>query len=263
MSVISIEAPIIPLIDSLLFWREYLKKDIRDVDIELNAEGKCKYCLGAGRLIAFPNDQTIRCICALKEMEADLIESLRKLRTSYTHGNIDSLEPWGPQDSRAQILAFKRTIHLWEDFPTKWMTIASYPGTGKTVALTWLADRFYPWALYMTEGELEELVYRALEEKEYEVSIGLIKRVPILLLDDLGSSHSSPFLVSSLRKIIDARYLLHNEKLTVVATNLDRQQLREWDPRIADRILDQDQTILVSLGKVKSWRVRDANAKTS
>jgi len=261
MSTINAEIPNIPLIDSLFFWRAYLKKDIRDVQIELNEEGRCKFCHGLRFLRTLPDGRTIRCVCALKEIEVDLVESFRKIRTPYAHGDIESLEPWGSQESQAQILSFKRIVKSWENTPGKWLTIASYPGTGKTVALTWLADRFYPWALYIAEGELEELVYKALEDKDYETNIGLIKRVPILLLDDLGSSHSSPFLVSSLRKIIDARYQMHSERLTVVATNLDRQQLREWDPRIADRILDQDQTILLNLGHVKSWRVRDA--KTS
>jgi hypothetical protein len=261
MNTMIAEVPNIPLLDSWLFWRNFLQKDIRDVKIEWNEDGRCKYCHGLQFIRVLPDGTTIRCVCALKKTETDLIEDLRNLRSVYAHGSLDDLEEWGSQESINQIASFKRIVRAWEGGPRKWMTIAGHPGTGKTVVLTWLADRFFPWALYVAEGELEELVYKALKEKDYESSIGLIKRIPVLLLDDLGSSHSSPFLVSSLRKIIDARYQMHNEKLTVVATNLDRQQLKEWDPRIADRILDQDHTILLNLSKIKSWRVRDA--KTS
>ena len=62
-----------------------------------------------------------------------------------------------------------------------------------------------------------------------------IRETPLLILDDLGAHHSTPWAQEKLFQILNHRY---NSRLpTVITTN---QRLEELDPRIASRLADLD-----------------------
>ncbi len=62
-----------------------------------------------------------------------------------------------------------------------------------------------------------------------------IRETPLLILDDLGAHHTTPWAQEKLFQILNHRY---NSRLpTVITTN---QRLEELDPRIASRLADLD-----------------------
>jgi DNA replication protein DnaC len=146
---------------------------------------------------------------------------------------------------------------LW---PQKWVHIQGRVGCGKSHMLMALATYLGTWALYITATDLESKVFKALEDKELEDMVESIKRAPILLLDDIGMDYGSDFPKSIMRKIIDFRYTVPWEFVTVTTSNLGRVELRAYDQRIADRILDDKIGKVLRLPNVGSWRTQHANS---
>jgi DNA replication protein DnaC len=62
-----------------------------------------------------------------------------------------------------------------------------------------------------------------------------IREAPLLILDDLGAHHSTPWAQEKLFQIINHRY---NSRLPTVVTS--NQQFEEMDPRITSRLADPD-----------------------
>ena len=93
----------------------------------------------------------------------------------------------------------------------------------------------------MTSGELNDMM-------------SIIKKVPVLLFDDMGSDYGKDFPKSQLRMVIDSRYSLPIYN-TVVATNLNEDAIRRYDNRLGDRVLDVNQTTVIKFNFV-SWRAR-------
>jgi DNA replication protein DnaC len=132
-------------------------------------------------------------------------------------------------------------------------------GVGKTHILAAIDDEFRPWSLYITASHLESLVFETMKKDVLDDLVETLSSVPILLFDDLGSDYGATFAKSVFRRIIDKRYLSHDELLTVVATNLSENQIRIYDMRIADRILERGATYILPLEYEGSWRKTGGN----
>lgn len=253
-----------PITTSIILWR--LRYGEIPTSYKVNKDGLCVHCNGSG-YINEKNFGKLRCLCQLINYTIpDIISTFGEIRTDFPSGNIERLIEWsGSNLANKEIAELKTVVRKWEHYPKGWLTIIGRPGTGKTEIMTWLAKRLYPWALYITDPNFESIIHNALNKevpkKSYNNIIYAIQRAPILLYDDYGSGYGSKFSASSLRSVIDWRYANHSEYLTVVTSNLSRAKLKMLDPRIADRILDQDRAQVVVLQNVDSWRTRDDNSK--
>jgi DNA replication protein DnaC len=248
------EIPEISILDSYLIWRGHAG-DFSKATVVRNSSGNCTYCND----IMIVNDTEfgmIHCVCRLKEYENELNKDLVHIRSSIIPRPLAALEEWGSNESVRSINRLRNTLEDWIKWPDKWVTIWGVPGTGKTHAMSWLSTVFGAWSLYITDGDFEQLMFEALKNDTLIDVLEAIKRVPILLYDDLGASHGSDFAKSSLRKVYDSRYKIWNEKITVTTTNLGREGLYRYDQRIADRILDEEKVTIIGLYGVTSWRTK-------
>jgi len=153
----------------------------------------------------------------------------------------------------------KRALGVCRDFledpEHHFLTLAGGPGLGKThlalaMAWEWIEGRRSQALYYQVESFLDELRcryrrwqadYEGWENDPYGL-LDFAKRVPFLVLDDLGAEKGTEWAVAKLDELVDHRYL--NRLKTVFTTNL---RLEDLPPRIADRI--SSGIVLVLSGK--------------
>jgi DNA replication protein DnaC len=84
----------------------------------------------------------------------------------------------------------------------------------------------------------------------YDERFELVRNVPLLILDDLGTESATPWAREKLYQLINHRY---NERLaTVITTNLKPEAI---EPRIYSRLCDPDCGVLVTI-KAQDYRRR-------
>ena len=245
----------ISTIDSYLAWTEMTKEmRLNDAKMLYDEDGACAYCHGAMELNTKEFGK-MRCICQLAPKELQMEKTIAQYSDMHPPKSMTDLKIWGDTNSRRDISDLKKLISKWKQNPDKWITLMGLPGCGKTHVLQSLDTYFHPWSLYVTTMNLESRFYQALDDNSLPELIDAIKRVPILLLDDLGSDYGKDYVKANIRKIIDFRYSLWQEFPTVVATNYWAREIKDkYDPRIGDRLLDHHIAHVIEL-EVESWRV--------
>lgn len=142
-------------------------------------------------------------------------------------------------------------------------------GTGKTyhaslilnhyIYKTCLTDKFdmeTPTALFISYPELVNLLrYQRDDENTFEL-VEIVKRVPLLLLDDIGAGTQSDFVREQTFIILNSRF---NESLsTIITSNYTVNQLNQDDvlgKRNVSRILSNVKGIELK-GNDRRWRVK-------
>jgi hypothetical protein len=118
------------------------------------------------------------------------------------------------------------------------LTLCGETGRGKTrlaigMAIYAIVERRYPTQYWQVEAFLDALrfSFSTKSGERCETILNQIKRVKLLILDDLGAQHTSEWAMAKLDELIDCRYIsnLH----TVFTTNLLPDRL---PPRIASRL---------------------------
>jgi DNA replication protein DnaC len=255
--------PIPSLIKSYIFWKNqkdglFLKKAPPPDDT-----GACSLCGGnieveyqPGHNGNSPQGNIHYCACYLYLVQIELREVIQTIGSHFQKGKtLGNFEAWGDQNSKRAINTAKSLLETWLSTPISWLYLCGPYGTGKSHLLEVIADKLYPWALYLNATDLESNVFSHTREGNLDLYLDMVSRFPILLLDDLGSEYGSEFAKSALRKIISTRYSDWSEFPTVVTTNImDRKDLRSFDGRIADRLLDNQAVLKVSLVGVYSYR---------
>ena len=72
------------------------------------------------------------------------------------------------------------------------------------------------------------------KDEAFQNRFNEVLNISVLLLDDMGTEHDTPWVHEKLFQIINHRYM--HQLPTVMSTNLD---LRDFDPRIQSRLCDQ------------------------
>ena len=146
------------------------------------------------------------------------------------------------------------TVQVWLGEPETWLVLAGPYGVGKSHLLNAIDVHFWPWSLYVSVPDFEQIVFDATGDKDLSGPMSIIATHPILLLDDVGADYGSKYPIAALRRIVDYRYKMPIEYPTVITTNMSVAQLGEYDGRVADRFLDVHVSKVLSFTKVKSWR---------
>jgi DNA replication protein DnaC len=125
--------------------------------------------------------------------------------------------------------------------PRGWLVLLGSYGAGKThlaAAITnYNIDLGRPAIFVVVPDLLDHLraAFGPNSESGVDERLETIRETPLLVLDDLGAHHSTPWAQEKLFQILNSRY---NSRLpTVVTTN---QRLEELDPRVASRLVDPD-----------------------
>ena len=125
--------------------------------------------------------------------------------------------------------------------PRGWLVLLGGYGAGKThlaAAITnYNIDLGRPAIFVVVPDLLDHLraAFGPTSESGLDERLEAIREAPLLVLDDLGAHHSTPWAQEKLFQILNHRY--NGRLLTVITTN---QQLEELDPRVASRLADLD-----------------------
>lgn len=245
----------ISMIDSYIAWTE-ITKEMSMLDTQNPYENKvCKFCDGFEEVVSNKYGK-IHCLCRLRTEEKMLMQINSNFADLHEKKYINDLQIWGDKDSQKELMELKKEFIKWMEYPDYWITIHGIPGSGKSHLLMSAAEYFKNWSLYITTSSLESRIFQAMEDESLQSLVDTIKRIPILLLDDIGSDYGKDFARSVIRKILDYRYMLAKQFPTVITTNLGTTGLIAYDARIADRVHDKQIAKTFILKHVLSWRTK-------
>ncbi len=192
--------------------------------------------------------QCVTALCA----EENLAELSRQLDGSYTFDAF-SLAWYDPGfdpalgDSPRQLM--DTVLGLCRDYAEEFprhsaRNLYLYGGTGlgKTLLSGCIARRVAQrghWTVYATAGAL----FRAYEDVKFnrdatgdaQEDVRRFENCDLLVLDDLGSEMTTPFVQSALYQLLNQRML--SGKHTVISSNLDMDAVRQrYTPQVASRL---------------------------
>lgn len=227
----------------------------------LNAgEGySCPLCYG-DLLIDDEHYGLMWCFCEMIKWYNRWIEDLSPYRSSHRTDWIRTFANYEINKRRENwqslVEARDTAIEYANNPGANWLVISGGKGTGKTHLLEAIRHHIGNIAIYKASQELGKTIFGALGSRTFEEAISVLENVPVLLLDDFGAQKSSEFLDTTIGRIINYRYMKHDELTTVVATNLPPDVIQEATAdfgRIASRILEVGSTKIV---RIKSDDIR-------
>ncbi|HEX2912698.1 MAG TPA: ATP-binding protein [Chloroflexia bacterium] len=193
---------------------------------------------------------------ALKERRA--FDELKK-NSNIDHFRDLTFETYNPRVPKTRE-AFEAARQFAQD-PSDWLLFIGGYGCGKTHLAAAIANdalnKRVPLYFAVVPDLLDYLrsTFDPNSEARYDERFDMIRNVPLLILDDLGTENSKPWAREKLYQIINHRY---NAKLpTVITTNNDLDLL---DGRIRSRLCDRQlcRTVLV---QAEDYRMLDASER--
>ncbi len=231
---------------------ERLGPEKRAPRVALPDEDVCPICKGRGFVVldvpyGHPDfGKLIACRCTEARIALNRSRELHGLSNlgGLDRMTFDTFLPDGvslPESVRA---ALHRAFDISLDYarrPRGWLVLLGGYGAGKThlaAAITnYNIDLGRPAIFVVVPDLLDHLraAFGPSSESGVDERLDTIRETPLLVLDDLGAHHSTPWAQEKLFQILNHRY---NSRLpTVITTN---QRLEELDPRIASRLADLD-----------------------
>jgi DNA replication protein DnaC len=205
----------------------------------------CPMCRGAGFLrmdvpVGDPSfGRIIDCECRVAEKERRNREELNKASNleHFRKLTFDSFNQRIPGVGVKE--AYQVTRHFATD-PSAWLLLMGGYGCGKTHLAAAIANEALQKGIRLYFAVVPDLLdylratFDPNSDASYDERFDMIRNVPLLILDDLGTENSKPWAREKLYQIINHRY---NAKLpTVITTNQDLYQI---DGRIHSRITDR------------------------
>lgn len=128
------------------------------------------------------------------------------------------------------------------DYPSRNLYLYGGTGLGKTFLSGCIAKRVARdghWTVYATTGELlrryEDLKFNRDEDGACQEAVRRYEGCELLVLDDLGSELTTPFVQSALYQLLNQRML--TGKHTVISSNLDMDEVRgRYVGQVASRL---------------------------
>lgn len=124
-------------------------------------------------------------------------------------------------------------VKAWLPGERAWLVLAGSMGTGKTVAAA--------WAVWTTLNSGRSAQYRRMAEvarlswfNEAKADLEELKRVHLLVLDDVGTEHTKEFNEGLVFDLLDARHA--GRRRTILCTNLGDKSVGD---RLGDRLADR------------------------
>lgn len=118
-----------------------------------------------------------------------------------------------------------------------WLILYGGVGNGKTHLLNAIANRVMERGLSVKLVMMADLLSElrmAIETKETDFKVKVLKEVPYLLIDELGLEYGTDWEKGKIEELLAARW--NNGRFTVVATNRD---IEELPPRLKSRFQDR------------------------
>jgi DNA replication protein DnaC len=211
--------------------------------IHQTSEPVCPHCQGAGYYkeavpyghphfgVLFP------CECKLAEKEQRRIKELEEISNldQFRDKTFETFSPDIPGVRRAYLRALE-----YAKRPQGWLVLFGNYGAGKThlaAAIANVALRRQTRVLFTIVPDLLDHLrstFGPSSEVEYDDRFEMIREVPLLILDDLGTENTTPWAREKLFQIINYRY---NDALPTVITS--NRKPEDIDPRIFSRMSDR------------------------
>lgn len=225
--------------------------------LELRGMKVCKTCADVIKPFRHPELGMITCICDLMDLEVEWQENIRLYGSPYRNDRtLDQLElhgsPIANQKMRGIIAAFRE----WVKDPKKWVILYGNPGCGKTHMMEAITKMLFPAAMYVSSDGLNQKIFNYVGKKEFGLDV-LIKGCsthPILMIDDWGMGHNTEFTLNTLQSIVNNRYTLPHEFVTVLSTNLSKAQMYDLDYRVTSRLFEV--ATWVDMTQIPDYRMR-------
>jgi len=217
----------------------------------------CPRCHGSGYLhydVPFDHPQfakRVPCRCRESELETKRRERSQRLADLTTEMSEMTLATYNQAcdpEAYAATMAFITGANAAGQVAPPWLYFEGNPGGGKTHLMAAIAHA------YLERGE--RVMFRVVpklldwfragfkqnpsDDDDFQWRFDEVCNVPLLLLDDLGSEHNTPWSRERLFTLINHRYARNLR--TVFSTNVG---LSDADERIRSRIMDQAKCELV------------------
>jgi len=157
---------------------------------------------------------------------------------SFANFNTRDKERLAPEDTRSLKLALEAAVKFSEK-PKGWMVITGTYGSGKTHLAAAIANvcasQGHAVVFIQVPDLLDHLraTFNPKSEISYDRRFEEVRAAPILVLDDLGTQATTPWVREKLYQLFNFRY---NAELPTVITTAD--DVDNIEPRIRSRMLD-------------------------
>ena len=219
----------------------------------------CPICKGAGYLVkdvppGHPDfGKLFPCQCKIEELEARRLADLRDLSQlgKLTRMTFQSFKPEGvglnTQKRENLRRAYERAEHFAQE-SAGWLILKGGYGCGKTHLAAAISNyriaNGQPVLFVVVPDLLDHLraTFAPTSEVAFDRRFEEVRDAPLLILDDLGTQHATPWAQEKLYQILNHRY---NARLpTVITTN---RELEEIDLRLRSRLVDPDLAEIVTI----------------
>ena len=221
--------------------------------------GPCPKCKGAGYLRAdvpfgHPNfGRPIRCECKEAEQREKRRQQLKEMSNLHafheqTFNTFNSRIP-GVQEAHQEALKFS-------DNPNGWLLLVGPNGCGKTHLAAAIANQSLEGGAVVLFAVVPDLLdhlraaFAPTANEVYDQLFSKMREAELLVLDDLGSQHSSPWASEKLFQLLNYRY---NMGIPTVITANPRG-LQGIDERIRSRLHDAGLVVKVHLDRANDRR---------
>ena len=212
----------------------------------------CPICKGKGFLVkdvpyGHPDfGKLIACRCTEARIALNHSRELHGLSNlgGLDRMTFDTFRPDGSSPQQSIQTALHRALEICMDYaqnPHGWLVLLGGYGAGKTHLAAAIANYNIELgrpAIFVVVPDLLDHLRAAFgptSESGVDERLDTMREMPLLVLDDLGAHHSTPWAQEKLFQILNHRYNLRLP--TVITTN---QRLEELDPRIASRLGEID-----------------------
>lgn len=206
-------------------------------------EALCPHCEGAGyykEAVPFGHPHfgvLFPCECKLREKELRRVEELDRMSNLelLRDKTFEAFVPDVPGVRRAYLRALD-----YAKRPQGWLVLFGNYGVGKTHLAAAIANYALKRQMQVLFTIVPDLLdhlrstFGPSSEVQYDDRFELIRTVPLLILDDLGTENTTPWAREKLFQIMNYRY---NDALPTVITS--NRKPEDIDPRIFSRMSDR------------------------
>ena len=212
----------------------------------------CPLCQGMGYVrLDVPVDhpdfgKLFPCTCRAREIQAQRSESLKLSSNIATleRFTFKTFHPEGhglPDELQTNLRRAYETALDYARHPEGWLLLRGGYGCGKTHLAAAIAnatlDKGLP-VIFVTVPDLLDYLraaYAPTSLTSYDQRFEEVRTAPLLILDDLGTEHATPWALEKLFQLLNYRYMA--DLPTVITTNRD---LEEMEPRLRSRLGDPE-----------------------
>lgn len=221
----------------------------------------CPICNDGGYLrmdvpVGHPNfGRLVPCECKIAEMEERRNREVGEMSSlsAFEGQTFETFDPTVPGIRDAYEAAVE-----YAQNPDGWLFLLGGYGCGKTHLAAAVAHYVIAHqnmrALFLVVPDLLDQLRAAFAPDQagtYDARFNAIRTVDLLILDDLGTEHTTPWAREKLFQILNFRY---NERRPTILTS--NRNFDELDPRIASRLSDHRicRSVLITAGDFRSRR---------